>query len=71
MERMKLRGRIVEKYGTSLAFAESLGISPATVTNVVKGKTTPKTKRMPAWCKALDIKAEEIGIFFYPETWEN
>lgn len=71
MERRKLRARIVEKYGTSQAFAAELGITSATVSNVVKGHTTPKTKLMPVWCKALDIKPEEIGIFFYPETWEN
>lgn len=71
MERRKLKARIVEKYGTSQAFAAALGVTGATVSNVVKGHTTPKTKAMPAWCQALDIKTEEIGIFFYPETWEN
>lgn len=71
MERRKLKARIVEKYGTSQAFAAALGITSTTVSNVVRGRTTPKTKWMPAWCKALDIKPEEIGVFFYPETWEN
>lgn len=71
MKRQKLRGRIVEKYGTNLAFADAIGVTPMTVTNVIHGHSTPTAKRMPEWCSALDIAPEEIGIFFYPETTEN
>lgn len=71
MDRLKLRGRIIEKYGTIGAFCMSIGISPNTATNVLGGKTTPTSKKMPIWCKALDIPMEEAGKFFFPETWEN
>lgn len=71
MKRQKLRARIVEKYGTNLAFADAIGVVNTTVTNVVQGHSTPTAKAMPVWCKALDIRPEEIGIFFYPESWEN
>lgn len=64
MERLKLRARIVEKFGTNRQFAESLGITPLTVTNVVKGRTTPTTRQMPRWCEALEIAPEETGLFF-------
>lgn len=64
MERLKLRARIVEKYGTNRQFAEIMGITPLTVTNVVKGKTTPTTRQLPRWCEALEIAPEETGIFF-------
>lgn len=64
MERQKLRARIVEKYGTNAAFAEAIGATPQTVTNVVRGRTTPTSKRLPEWCAALEIHPDETGIFF-------
>lgn len=64
MERLKLRARIVEKFGTNRQFAEILGITPLTVTNVVKGRTTPTTRQLPRWCEALEIAPEETGLFF-------
>lgn len=64
MERQKLRARIVEKYGTNAAFAEAIGATPQTVTNVIRGKTTPTSKRLPEWCVALEIHPDETGIFF-------
>ena len=64
MKRQKLRARIVEKYGTNKRFAEVLGVTPLTVTNVVKGRTTPTTRQMLKWCAALEIHPDETGIFF-------
>lgn len=71
MDRLKLRGRIIEKYGTIGTFCQEIGISPNTATNVLGGKTTPTSKKLPKWCAALNIAPDEIGDFFYPETWEN
>ena len=62
--RQKLRARIVAKYGTSYAFAEHIGITPVTVSNVLRGKTTPTRNKMPLWLDALDIAPEETGLFF-------
>lgn len=67
MERLKLRGRIIEKYGTIGAFCRTIGIHPNTATNVLDGKTTPTWKKLPVWCEALDIPKEDIGIFFTVE----
>ena len=64
MERMRLRGRIVERYGTFTRFASEIGITKQTVTNVLNGRTTPTSKKMPVWCAALDISPEEVGYFF-------
>ena len=36
MKRQKLKGRIVEKYGTITAFAEKFGTTPQTVGNVIR-----------------------------------
>ena len=71
MERRKLRGRIIEKFGTIGAFCKTVRIHPTTATNVLDGRTMPTKKNLPKWCEALDIATEEIGKFFYPETWEN
>lgn len=71
MARMKLRGRIVEKFGTMAAFAAAAGISKVTVSNVLRGKTDPQKKKMHIWCELLDIRPEEKLIFFWPESSEN
>lgn len=71
MKRNKLRGRIVEKYGTNGQFAKEIGVSVQTVSNVVSGRSTPTGKKMPIWCAALEIRSDEVGIFFYPQTLEN
>lgn len=64
MERLKLRGRIIERFGTIGAFVEALGITANTATNVLSGKTTPTSRMLPRWCDALDIDPAEVGIFF-------
>ena len=71
MERLKLRGIIIEKYGTLGSFAAAIGITSNNVTNVLAGKTTPTRKKIPLWCAALDIAPEEACIFFCTETSEN
>lgn len=71
MERLKLRGRIVERYGTITRFARTIGITNQTATNVLSGVTTPTSKKLPVWCDALGIDANEIGLFFYTPTSEN
>lgn len=71
MERLKLRARIIEKFGTIGAFCEAISINKSTATNVLSGRTTPTSKKIPLWCAALDIAPEDTGLFFYPETWEN
>lgn len=71
MERLKLRGKIIEKYGTIGAFCRALGINPGTARNVLNGRTTPTSKKIPKWCEALEIAPDEAGIFFNPETSEN
>ena len=71
MERLKLRARIVEKYGTIGAFCNTLGIATSTATRVLSGKTAPTSKKILKWCAALEIAPEDMGRFFYPETLEN
>lgn len=51
----KLRGRIVERYGTLAAFAEAIGISRASVANKFSGKNGFTRKSITIWGTALDI----------------
>lgn len=64
MERLKLKGRIIEKYGTISAFAERFGTTPQTVGNVLRGSITPKGLTLSGWLAALDIPEEDAYIFF-------
>lgn len=65
MERLKLRGRIVEKFGTIGAFCQTLGINPGTARNVLSGRTTPTRTKLLKWCEVLEIEPDDVGIFFY------
>lgn len=64
MKRLKLRGRIIEKFGTIGAFCEKVGITKSTASNVLNGHTTPTWRGIKKWCDALDIAPEETGVFF-------
>ena len=64
MERAKLRGRIVEKYGTLTHFAEAIGAKPATVSAALAGKSF-KLDTATKWAAALDIPENDIFLFFW------
>ena len=61
----KLRGRIVEKFGTQEAFCKELGISSVTMSSRMTGKTGFTYNDIIEWSSLLDIPTEEIGEFFY------
>lgn len=61
----KLRGKIVEKYGTQERFAEIIDISPTSLSKKMKGKTMFSQKDIDLWCKLLDISVDQIGDYFF------
>lgn len=61
----KLRGRIVEKYGTQNKFAEALGISSNSLSKKMNCDTQFSQSDVELWCKLLDIPRDEIPSFFY------
>ena len=63
----KLRGRIVEKYGSATAFADAVGLTKQTVSCKLVGKIGFSQKDIATWCESLDIPAEEIPLFFFDE----
>lgn len=61
----KLRGRIVEKYGTQYKFAEAVGMSKQGVSLKMTGKTSFSQGDINKWCDLLDIKTEQIAEYFF------
>lgn len=61
----KLKGRIVEKYGTQGAFAEAVHCSLSFLSQYLNGKKKLDQPTMDAWIKALDIPETEIHLYFF------
>lgn len=65
MKLSRLRGKIVEEYGTNRNFSQSMGISESTVSLKLTGKVGFSTKEIEKWSEALDIKKEEYGKYYF------
>lgn len=61
----KLRGRIVEKYRNLSTFAREINTSPQTISSKLNGKVPITTRDVEKWIEPLDIKPEEIGLYFF------
>ena len=61
----KLKGRIIEKFGTQEQFAEHLQISRTSMSNKMTGKTGLSQDEIILWCKELDIQENDIGAYFF------
>lgn len=61
----KLRGRIIEMFGSQQAFAKHLGVTEQTVTAKLNGRSRFTQDDIIAWCNALDIEAESVGDYFF------
>lgn len=64
-EYRKLKGRIVEKFGTQEKFAQHIGKSTVTVSqklNCIKGFSQ---KDIEEWAVELDIPKEEYASYFF------
>ena len=61
----KLRGRIVEKYGSQSNFANRMNLSDNTVSRKMNSIVGFSREDILKWCDALDIKTKEIGEYFF------
>lgn len=61
----KLRGRIVEKFGTYSAFFNHLDITSIQASRKLNGKSDFSRKDIVHWCELLDIDLKDVGLFFY------
>lgn len=73
----KLRGRIVEKFGSIKAFADAYGISTVTMSNKLNGKVAISQDDIVkmASCEMLDIPPSRYHEYFFTlavhESWTN
>lgn len=61
----KLRGRIIERYGTIGAFADAVGISRTQMSKKLKGKSGISQLDIILWSDLLDIKQTEYSDFYF------
>lgn len=61
----KLRGRIIEKYGSQQAFACKLGISPTSLSKKMQCKTGFSQEDIEEWARLLDINREAYSSYFF------
>ena len=63
----KLRGRIVEKYGSQRSFAKALGKTEQTVIAKLNGKSEFSKADIIEWCNVLEIAEIDIPAYFFAE----
>ncbi len=61
----KLRGRIVEVYGSQRAFANKLGKSQQTITAKLADRSQFSKKDIGEWSEALNIPESEVYDFYF------
>lgn len=61
----KLRGRIIEMYGTQDKFAEKLGISKNSVSRKMNCKTEFSQADITQWSYLLHVEKDDYGEYFF------
>ena len=61
----KLRGRIVEKFGTLKAFAKVVHNSESFISQYMNGKKILDQRMIDSWANALDIPSTEYDAYFF------
>lgn len=61
----KLRGRIVEKFGSQVRFAEAIGISQVSLSRKLNCEVGFSQKEIVKWAELLDIKTKDYGLYFF------
>lgn len=61
----KLRGRIIETYGSQRKFAERIGLSSNSVSKKLNGKTGFDQNDIVQWSVLLNIPEEKYIEFFF------
>lgn len=61
----KLRGRIVEKYGTIGNFGDALGLSAVSMSKKLTGVTGFSQADIIKWCDLLEINIDDVGAYFF------
>jgi len=62
MKNRKLRGKIVEVYGTASDFSTTVGVREELVSRVVCGRRTLSIAEQTRWATALNATLQELGF---------
>ena len=63
----KLRGRIVEKYGTIGKFAEKAGCLQSTISGYLSGEKLLNQDKILKWSELLEIPENELSAYFFTQ----
>lgn len=61
----KLKGKIVEQFGSQEKFAVRLQCAPMTVNRKLNGQSTFTREDMVVWSALLNIKRDDIPNYFF------
>lgn len=61
----KLKGRIVEKYGSQRAFAQALGQKDQTISRKLNNTVGITKEEIIEWSAKLGIDSAEYGAYFF------
>lgn len=61
----RLKGRIVERFGTQGAFAKAMGMTPQAISSRLLGKTNFSQGEVWYASILLELTKEEVGNFFF------
>lgn len=61
----KLKGRIIEKFGTQGSFAKAMGTSERTLSLKLDNQVDWKQSEIVKACELLEIPKEEIADYFF------
>lgn len=61
----KLRGRIIERYGSQIEFAKAIGISSNALSNKMTGKAGISQADIETWSELLGIDRRLIWEYFF------
>ena len=72
MDYSKLKGRIVEKFGSQAAFAVALGWREALLSAKLNGKSQWSFAEVMKACELLEIPLNEAHLYFFcAKSYEN
>ncbi len=67
----KLRGKIVEKYGSQTEFAKAMGWSERTLSNKINGKIPWKQTDICSAISLLGLSKDDIQAYFFDIQVQN
>lgn len=69
----KLRGRIIEKYGSCAAFAADINLPESALSNRLNNRVKLDSDEIILWSRPdkLDIAPEELHLFFLQQKFDK